>query len=174
LPFLNSRTLAEYFRVTQGESQEAMLDEIRVWRTAPAGLEGLTYASDWRDGITWGDKDNAWNVDVNNNSLNNFGDYSFNFHPINPATGPTQPVWVMDREAGKIEITYRRNKDAADVDFIIEKSTQLGGAWERVHFTKDQVDVDPIDGHTERVKFSIPTNMADTQCFYRLRAASRQ
>ena len=128
LHFASQRDGPGWFRIIQEESQFSVFDDLVIRRSAPTGLNSVMTYSTWQSGITtWNGEDSSPTGNPNHNNLSNQLEYAFGF--TNPVSGTHSYTTGISYDANNgsptLEYTYRSNREAEDVSFIVESSRNL-------------------------------------------------
>jgi len=165
LAFANPQPAPDRFRIVQDPQHSSVVDEVRVTRTAPSGLSGVRDYGLWSGTISWNGADSSITADPNANRLSNLLEYGFGFSQ--PADGTHTYTTGLDFDGNEalLSLTYRRNRQAEDLLYLIQTSGDLV-EWSEIFPTPTQVTVQPIDNETDAVTVAIP--VSEESLFLRL------
>lgn len=130
------------------------------------GASGATYAT-WSSGITWGGGDNSLNGDPDGDGLVNLLEYALNTNPVNSTPEGLSVSKLEDSGNTYLVVAYRKHKDASDLTYTLEKSTNMASWIDYVPAPAD-ITTTAIDANTDNVSIRIPTNSSE-KIFIRLK-----
>ena len=106
--------------------------------------------------------------DSNRDGVTNFAAYVIGLDPRQSA-GSKLPT--LQKEGGNFVFYFRKNKNAAGLDYFVQKSPNLGlAAWQVVDGTLIFVSA---DGDADLYKMTIPGGLQGSEMFFRLMAMKR-
>jgi len=157
LAFANPQQAPDKLRIVQDPGHTSVLDHVAIRRNAPSGLTGIQDFDAWSSGIAWNGADPTLSADPNANNLSNLLEYAFGFpNPVNGAH-TYQTGLQFDEGNAMLEITYRRNRQAEDLVYLVQSSGDLN-EWTNIWPAPNAVTISPIDATTDAVTVQVPAN----------------
>lgn len=171
LSFANPTDVPSFIRISQAERRTAVFDNVAVSVGTPTGtLFGLKDFAAWQSGIEWAGADASTTGDPNVNGLANLLEYGFANDPITPHHYKVPIALAENGESA--EFTFRRNRNAEDLAFIVQTSPDLTPeSWTDLAPGSADVSVTPsIDPAIDIITVTLPT--PDEQMFIRLKVVA--
>jgi hypothetical protein len=151
---LSTREVPGVLRIEQQGQNESRFDNISVSTAAPAGLDDVGSWGTWHGSISWsGDSSPSGNP--NRSNLVNLQEYAFGFHDPEGSPHFYQPGLTRQEEEPWLVLTYRKNRQAEDVRYIVQTSCALDD-WETVEIEPGNLDVEDLGGGVDEITVKIP------------------
>jgi len=134
----------------------------------------------WLSQYFWYGADTSLTADPNQNGVSNLLEYGLDLNPLS-TTPPTLPVVGWDAitpDGPWLTFTYRRNKSAMDLTYVVQTSTDLVN-WSSIipnqtSLISEVANSNPDgDGTSELLRMRIKTSPTELKRFVRL-SVSRQ
>jgi hypothetical protein len=130
---------------------------------------------DWQKSFAWSASTSLPDADPNGNGLPNLLEYALDLNPLS-TTPPTLPVVGWDTitpDGPWLTFTYRRNKSAMDLTYVVQTSTDLVN-WSSIipnqtSLISEVANSNPDgDGTSELLRMRIKTSPTELKRFVRL------
>jgi parallel beta-helix repeat protein len=121
----------------------------------------------WQQSFGWSASASLPNADPNGNGVSNLLEYALGLDPLS-TTPPTLPVvgWDTTTPDGPwLTFTYRRNKSAMDLTYVVQTSTDLV-TWTSI--LPNTTSVISTDASSDLLRIAIQTSPAESKRFLRL------